>query len=154
MLSEVAPLSPKKTRSCLSQEIKRGVPAPPVKGGEEQGFTLGNSGMRMRTEDTFQKNLLSVGDKSRKGRTGSKAISHQRAECARPGSQGCLGTPTPPVIPKADSWGTGAADRDGPGRRRAAAVALRSPAPAGPPSSPARSEDEAPPLARRPSPAP
>lgn len=67
MLSEVVPLSPKRTRSRLSQEIKRGVvPAPPVKGGEEQGLTLGNSGMRMRTEDTFQKNLLSVGDKSRK----------------------------------------------------------------------------------------
>lgn len=61
MLSEVDPLSPKKTRSRLSQEIKEWGAAPllHVKGGEEQGLILGKSGMWTRTEDTFQKNLLS-----------------------------------------------------------------------------------------------
>lgn len=55
MLSEVDPLSPKRTRSRLSREIKGGgVPAPPVKGGEEQGLSLGNSGMQMGTEDTLE----------------------------------------------------------------------------------------------------
>jgi hypothetical protein len=152
MLSEVVPLSPKRTRSRLSQEIKRGLPAPPVKSGEEQGLTLGNSGMRMRIEDTFQKNLLSVGDKSRKKRTGSNAIKELRAL----GREAKVVWALPPLrsfprqILGVQAQRTGTAQDGGAQLRWHCAP----PPPQAPLPLPARSEDEAPPLARRPNPAP